>query len=89
MTVNTKFELGQTVWAMYINEPREFLIAKIYAEAELNGKTKNTYEINVWYSLHLIGKTGQKNTIHENKIHEGDMKGKFYISKKLLLDSFL
>lgn len=80
MTIETKFDVGQTVWIMFNNEPETWRVEKIHLGDVTHGShTLITYDL-VHQGRDHCGSIHEVKQVMEHKIHA---------TKRDLLNSFL
>lgn len=81
MTIETKFNVGQTVWIMFNNEPETWKVTKIH----LGDVTRDYCQPMITYDLAFQGAN------HCGSIHSitNEMEHKIHATKRDLLNSFL
>ena len=81
MTIETKFDVGQTVWIMFNNQPETWKVTKIHLDdiASSDSQPMKTYDL-VHQGADHCGSVHEVKQMMEHKIHA---------TKRDLLNSFL
>ena len=82
MRIETKFTVGQKVWAIYNNKVQDFTIESVEATVSVNDSTGQPYKPSCKYKLRIGESAG-----HRVEANESELELNYYSSKEELLKS--
>lgn len=82
MRIETKFTLGQKVWAIYNNKVQEFMVETVEVSVGFNYNTGEPYTPSATYKLRVGESAG-----YRVEVSESELERKYALSKEELLKS--